>query len=132
MTHADPTSPLRLLYVDDDPDIRTIVAMALRFDPAIEAQICPDGEAALAWLDEGNMPDLIVLDVMMPGLPGPELMRRIRALPEHRDRRVAYMTARARHSDFVAYRQQGAVGVVTKPFDPVSLVAELRALASIH
>lgn len=124
-------NPLRILCIDDDSDIRTIAAMALGLDPDLEVRAADGGEAGLAIIEQGEWaPDAVLLDVMMPGLDGPEVLTRLRRLPGGADLPVVFMTARARKADIDAYLALGAVGVVTKPFDPLGLAGEIRALVA--
>ncbi len=121
-------TPLVLLYVDDDDDIRTVVTLALSLDPAIALHVAASGQEALTAVAEGLYPDAIVLDVMMPGLDGPAVMERLRAMPAGATVPVIFMTARGRQADLDFYRARGAAGVIMKPFDPLTLAAEVRAL----
>jgi two-component system, OmpR family, response regulator len=125
------SSPMRILCIDDDSDIRTIAAMALGLDPDMDVRAADGGEAGLAIIEAGEwMPDAVLLDVMMPGLDGPEVLARLRQLPGGTELPVVFMTARARQADIEAYLALGAVGVVTKPFDPLGLAGEIRALVA--
>jgi CheY-like chemotaxis protein len=117
---------LSVLYVDDDPDIRHIVALSLSLDPLIEARFAGSGEEALAMLATGPRPDVAVLDVMMPEMDGLTLLERMRAMPATATIPVLFMTARAREADVAAYIARGAMGVIVKPFDPLSLAAAIR------
>ncbi|PXA85170.1 hypothetical protein DMC47_38120 [Nostoc sp. 3335mG] len=120
---------MRILCVDDDPDIRTIAVMALGLDPGMEVRSAASGAEGLAVLDGGGwMPDVVLLDVMMPGMDGPAVLATIRANSETRALPVIFMTARARKADVDAYRDLGAIGVIVKPFDPLALAGEVRAL----
>lgn len=121
------TQHLDLLYVDDDPDIRTIVELALHLDPAITVRTAASGRAAVAAVvDQGWIPDVIVLDVMMPDMSGPETLTELRRLPALRDTPVLFITARGRDADIKGYMALGAAGVIVKPFDPLSLAAQIR------
>lgn len=120
---------LKILYVDDDADIRAIVEMSLRLDPGIDVRLAASGAEALSLLgDEDWMPDVAVLDVMMPGMDGPTLMERLRAMPAFAKTPVLFMTARGRDPDIARYRERGANGVILKPFDPIQLAQHIRAL----
>lgn len=114
-----------ILYVDDEPDIRLIVEMALGLKPEFEVHGADSGQEALALLRDGLRPDLILVDVMMPGVTGPELLSRVRQNPETTHLPVVFVTARARPQDIDQYLQEGAQGVITKPFDPMTLPDQL-------
>ncbi len=118
---------LRVLYVDDEPDIREIVALSLSLDPGIAAETAPSGAAALARARTGGL-DLILLDVMMPEMDGPTTLAHLRADPATADIPVAFVTARTQGHEVAHFRGLGAVGVVAKPFDPMTLAADVRAL----
>jgi len=123
------TAQIRILCVDDDPDIRTIAVMALGLDPGMEVRSVGSGAEALALLNEGGWrPDVVLLDVMMPGMDGPAVLATIRGRSETSALPVIFMTARARKADVDAYRDLGAIGVIVKPFDPLTLAGEVRAL----
>src|SRR5207244_1326689 len=122
-----PMTEKTILYVDDEPDIRLIVEMALRLKAEFEVHGADSGQEALDLLRNGLKPDLILVDVMMPGLTGPDLLARVRENPDTKDLPVVFVTARARQQDVEQYIQQGAQGVITKPFDPMTLPDQLGA-----
>ena len=120
---------LTILHVEDDADIRMIAAMALTLDPAIRVQSVDTGAAALAVLEQGDgVPDLLLLDAMLPDMDGTGLLARIRVLPGMATTPTVFMTARAQASDLERYRAAGAIGSIVKPFDPLTLAARLRTL----
>lgn len=121
-------SALKILHVDDEDDIREVAAFALELDPAITVTSASSGEAALAVLEGGLRPDVVLLDVMMPHLDGPGTLVRLRERQAHRDIPVIFMTARAQSGEVDQYRALGALDVIVKPFDPMSLAAEVRAI----
>ena len=121
-------STLTILHVDDEDDIREVAAFALELDPAIALTSASSGEAALAALDGGLRPDVVLLDVMMPHLDGPGTLARIRQRPAHHATPVIFMTARAQPGEVDHYRALGALDVITKPFDPMTLAADVRAV----
>jgi two-component system OmpR family response regulator len=129
MTHT----PLSILYVDDDEDIRTIVQMSLTLDPAISLELASSGEAALVLVDDRPTwrPDALILDVMMPGLSGLETLAEMR----RRDRLLTvpaiFMTARGRAMEQSQYLTLGAAGTILKPFDPVNLAMQIRTMLSV-
>ncbi len=123
------TRHLEILAVDDDPDIRVIATTALRLDPAITVRAVASGAEALAMLQrERWRPDAVLLDVMMPGMDGPAVLAEIHAMGGYADLPVIFMTAKARAVDLAAYRKLGAHGVIVKPFDPLNLAEDVRAL----
>lgn len=116
---------LRILYVDDEPDIREIACLALSLDPEIDVRSCESGaeavEQAIAW-----SPDLVLLDVMMPGMDGPQTLATLRARPDLESIPVVFITARTQAADLVRLKTLGASGVIAKPFDPMTLAATAR------
>lgn len=120
---------LSILYVDDDPDIRTIVDMSLRLDPDIDLRMTASGEEALALVDGSDwQPDLILLDVMMPGLTGPETLVELRRRERLATVPAVFMTARGRPMEVSEYAELGAAGTILKPFDPLILATQIRTL----
>lgn len=120
---------LRILYVDDEDDIRTIVEMALGLDLDIELQSLSSGADALALLDVGGFePDMALIDMMMPGMSGIELLAELRSRPATAELPIYFITASARSSDIARYSDLGADGIITKPFDPMTLAADIREL----
>ncbi len=117
----------RILYVDDEPDIREVAQLALELDPEFEVRSCASGAEALelapAW-----QPDLILLDVMMPIMDGPAVLARLRALPETKATPVVFITARTQQQEVAQLQALGAEGVIAKPFDPMSLARQVREL----
>jgi two-component system, OmpR family, response regulator len=125
------TRPLKILCVDDDPDIRTIAVMALGLDPGMTIRAAGSGGEAVALLrSDAWRPDGILLDVMMPVMDGPATLAAIRALGGYADLPVIFMTARARRADLDGYTALGANGVIVKPFDPMHLAEDVRALVA--
>ena len=120
--------PLSVLYVDDEPDIREVATLSLEIDPGITVTSFDGGGAALAALDGGLRPDVIMLDVMMPGMDGPATLSRIRERSPLATTPVVFITARAQAHEQERFRSLGAIGVITKPFDPMTLAGDLRAL----
>ena len=119
---------LAILHVDDEPDIREVAAFSLELDPEITLTSAESGEAALGILRGGLRPDVILLDVMMPRLDGPSTLTQLRTLSGLEATPVIFMTARVQASEQDRYLALGAVGVIVKPFDPMTLTAQVRAL----
>lgn len=121
----------KILYVDDEDDIREIVQMSLELEPEFTVRTSSSGTAALddaaRW-----QPDLILLDVMMPEMDGPETLRRLADAPETAEIPVAFITARTQTHQVDRYLEMGAIGVIAKPFDPMLLAAEVKKLLEAH
>lgn len=115
----------RILYVEDDPDIQAIAMMVLETISGFTVEACSCGSEALQKAVAFN-PDLILLDVMMPGMDGPETLKGLRGFPELETTPVVFMTAKVQPQEVQAYLGMGAVGVIAKPFDPMTLAQELR------
>jgi CheY-like chemotaxis protein len=118
-------SSLRVLHIDDEPDIRDIVAISLGLDPTIAVRGCASGKDGLAAAKEFR-PHLILLDVMMPVMDGPTTLRHLRDSPQTVDIPVVFMTARAQMTEVEEFKLLGAAGVIAKPFDPMTLAASVR------
>lgn len=110
----------RLTYVEDEPDIRSITEFALKEIGGYELDVCASGPEAIDRTPAFD-PDLIILDVMMPGMDGIETFKRLRAIPKLADTPIIFMTAKAMKHETDRYRQLGAVDVIPKPFDPIAL-----------
>ena len=117
--------PLKVLYIDDDADIREVATLALELDLAIEVRSESSGAAGLAAAASWR-PDAILLDVMMPVMDGPTTLVQLRNNAATRNVPVVFITARAQSKEIDAFIKQGARAVITKPFDPMTLAAELR------
>jgi two-component system OmpR family response regulator len=117
---------MKILHIDDEPDIREVTALALGIDPDIDLTSCASGQAALEELAGGLRPDAILLDVMMPGLDGPGTLEQLRAMKDHAGTPVIFMTARAQAQEQARFIGLGAAGVIIKPFDPMTLAGQVR------
>jgi CheY-like chemotaxis protein len=116
-----------VLYVDDEPDIRTIVQIALSLSKELTVHTGESGAQALE-LARALHPDVLLLDVMMPGLDGPGTLQQMRADPETADIPIIFVTAKAMPREVAQFREMGAVGVIAKPFDPMQLIQQLLTL----
>jgi CheY-like chemotaxis protein/HPt (histidine-containing phosphotransfer) domain-containing protein len=116
---------IRILHVDDEPDIREVVEISLGLDPDFTVHGCNSGREALAVAAKWR-PDIILLDVMMPELDGPATLAQLRQNAETAHFPVVFMTARTRARETDRFRSLGAVGVIPKPFDPMTLAVSLR------
>ena len=114
----------RVLVVDDDASIRQLVSTVLDVERGWEVETAEDGESALARLDDADQPspDVVVLDVMMPGMDGFEVLRWLRSHEWLYDTPVVMLTARFQPEDQVSGWRSGCDGYVTKPFENEQLV----------
>lgn len=117
---------LNVMHVDDEPDIREVAAMALELDSDLVLTSVASGAEALARLAEGSRPDVMLLDVMMPIMDGPGVLARLREIEAMAATPVIFMTARAQSDEVERLKALGAVGVIVKPFDPMTLARQLR------
>jgi len=117
----------RITYVEDEPDIRSIAEFALSRLGGFSLDVCASGPEALERMP-GFHPDLIILDVMMPGMDGIETYNRLRAIPDLADTPVVFMTAQAMNHEMDRYRALGAADVIAKPFDPLALSARVQEI----
>ena len=113
-----------ILYVEDDASIAETAVMALEDLGGFNVTHCSSGREALQQI-EGVAPQLILMDVMMPGMDGPETLTQLRRIPGVRDIPVVFMTAKAQKHEQDAYLALGAVGVVVKPYDPLTLSSDI-------
>ena len=117
----------QILVLEDEPDIRKIIAISLENIGGFTVEICDSGQAALIILSQ-QKPDLIILDVMMPVMDGPSFLKQIRQLPDLKDIPVIFMTAKVQSHEIEEYFAMGVIGVISKPFDPVALPDQIREL----
>jgi CheY-like chemotaxis protein len=119
-------SGIRILHVDDEPDIREIVDLSLALNPEFEVRACASGAEAVATAAEWS-PYLILLDVVMPGMDGPTTLTKLRKNPKTSSIPVLFMTARAQTREVDELIALGAQGVISKPFDPMTLAAQVQS-----
>ena len=119
----------RILYVEDEPDIRQVAQLALEVVGHFTLKVCSSGEEALQALPRFK-PDLILLDVMMPGMDGPTTLRKLRELPESSGVPAIFMTAKVQPQEVVELKRIGALDVIAKPFDPMTLARTVREIWS--
>ena len=117
---------MKLLCADDEPDLRTILELALSIDPGFDVEIVASGTELLARASQGRY-DAFVLDGMMPGLDGYETCRRLKADPATADIPVIFLTAKTQQEEMRRALALGATACLVKPFDPLTLAMELRA-----
>lgn len=119
----------RILLVDDQRDIRSIVGLALGKIGGFQVKVCESGQEALENA-EPFAPDLLLLDLSMPGLDGVATLKALRARGVQAP--AVFFTARLHPKDAERYRELGVLGVIPKPFDPLKLGAQLRELWKQH
>lgn len=115
----------RILYVDDEPDIRAVAQMALETVGGFTVLLCASGAEALARAVE-FAPDLILLDVMMPEMDGPATLAALRKVPALAATPVVFFTAKVQTSEVEELKSLGALEIVAKPFKPMQLPQTLR------
>jgi two-component system, OmpR family, response regulator len=117
----------RVLYVDDDPDIREIAELALGDLAGLTVAVGSSGLEALDLVRSFG-PQLVLLDVMMPGMDGPTAMQQIHDDPEFGQLPVVFLTAKIQSDEVERYLRLGAVDVIAKPFDPLTLGDQLQEI----
>ena len=119
--------PINMLYVDDDDCMRAIVETACE-GPEFTVTTVPSGQEALALARENSF-DLVLLDVVMPGLDGPATLALLRAQENYRSTPMAFLTAHTHPTEREFLEARDVIGVLAKPFDPRTLPGLLRAMA---
>ena len=115
----------RILCVEDEEDIRIVAKLALEGIGGFTFLACASGPEAIQEAP-GFAPQMILLDVMMPGMDGPTALKSLRMLPGLEATPVVFITAKVQPSEVAHYRELGAVDVISKPFDPMTLSDQLR------
>ena len=117
----------KILYVEDEPDIQTVARLALETLGGFNMEVCATGREALETVS-GFAPDLILLDVMMPGMDGPTTLRELRKLPGCSATPVIFLSAKAQNAEIESLHALGALGVISKPFDPMTLTDQIKEI----
>lgn len=120
--------PPSVLIVDDDPVIQLLLRVNFEMD-GFDVETADDGEQGLEMARQ-NLPDLVLLDVVMPKLDGFQVLAAFRADERTRELPVVLLSAKSRDSDRQAGLDAGANAYITKPFDPSKLLAEVKGLVS--
>jgi CheY-like chemotaxis protein len=118
---------LTVLLVEDEPDIRFVARLALQREGAFTVVEADSGAGAMVLVAAGHV-DVVLLDVMMPEMDGPEVLQALAGDPSTADIPVVFLTAKATPDDLSHLRMLGAAGVITKPFDATTLAADLRSI----
>ena len=121
----------RILYVEDEPDIRAVTQVALETVGGFELKICSSGEEALDTVISFS-PELLLLDVMMPDMDGPTTLTAMRELPELGNIPVIFMTAKVQADEIAELKSLGALDVIAKPFDPMALADQIKSIWYQH
>jgi two-component system OmpR family response regulator len=120
------TKPLtKILYAEDEADIRSIAQIALEDIGGFTLKYCNSGQEALDSAEEFQ-PDLLLLDVMMPGMDGPTCLRKLREKPALANIPAIFMTAKIQMKEIAEYKEMGVLEVINKPFDPMRLAQQIR------
>ena len=117
----------RILMIDDDLDIQAVTRLALEALGGFTVEVCSRGHEALETVSAFR-PDMILLDVMMPGMDGPTTLQQLRTLPHMATVPVVFMTAKVMPHEIDHYKTLGALDVIRKPFDPITLSATLNII----
>jgi len=117
----------RILLADDEPDILEIARIALETVGGFEVSVCTSGETLLDRLSEFE-PDLVIVDVLMPDMTGPEVFEEIRRRPEFDELPVVYLTGVIQEEELNGLHETGVADVILKPFDPMTLADRINGI----
>ena len=117
----------RILYIEDEPDIQAIALIALESIGGFTVAVCSSGPEAIKLAPQFK-PDLLLLDVMMPGMDGVSALQKLRELPGLANTPALFMTAKVQPQEVEQLRQAGAMDVIPKPFDPMTLSENIKSL----
>ena len=121
----------KILYVEDEPDIQAVASIALKDVGGFTLEVCSSGKEALEKA-VSYKPDLLLLDVMMPEMDGPSTLEALRKLPVTSNTPAIFMTAKVQTHEVEHFKSIGAIDVVAKPFDPMTLAQTLRDIWQAH
>ena len=114
-----------ILYAEDESDIRTIAQIALEDIGGFTVRYCSNGCKVLDAIKEFT-PDLLLLDVMMPEMDGPTTLRELRKIECFSMIPAIFMTAKIQAEEIAEYKSMGAIEVIAKPFDPMTLAESIK------
>lgn len=118
----------RVIYVEDDPDIREIATLALGDIGGFTLKTCESGEEALREIPAFD-PQVILLDVMMPNMDGTETLTALREQSSIKESTlVIFITAKVHPEELERYKTMGVEHVISKPFDPMALADDIRGI----
>lgn len=115
-----------VLYIDDDDDIREIAQMCLELDADFTVRVAASGPEGIAIAREW-LPDIVLIDVMMPGMDGPTTFCELASHEDTKNLKVVFVTARAQPQDTASFLEMGVAGVIAKPFNPLELSSLVRS-----
>lgn len=118
---------MRVLLVDDDPQIALVARMALERIGGHRVELAATAEEALVAA-RSDPPDVLILDVLLPDATGPELLDRLRAVPALTGVPAVFLTGKTDDAWAARLDATGAAGVIRKPFDPLTLAADVERL----
>jgi len=117
----------RILLADDEPDVLEVSRIALETVGGYEVAVCDSGAELLRRLPDFS-PDLIIIDVMMPDMAGPEVLARVRQIPGFGETPVVFLTGVMGGNELENLRNSGAADVILKPFDPMTLADRIDGI----
>ena len=118
---------MKVLIIDDEEDTRSIASMSLSILGGLEVLEAESGQDGINKA-ESEQPDVILLDMMMPVMDGSQTLIALQANPGTKKIPVIFLTAKAMSSEIERLKRMGAIGVLTKPFDPTILANQVRAI----
>ncbi len=122
---------MKVLLVDDEEDIRKIGRMSLAAVGKLQVVLATGAVEAIE-LARLERPDVILMDMMMPGMDGLAALAELKRIPELQAIPVLFMTAKVQRSEVEHYLSVGAIGVIQKPFDPMTLPGEVKRIVQAH
>ena len=117
----------KILYVEDEPDIQAIAKLALETIGGFTLEVCSSGAEAIEKGPDFH-PDLILMDVMMPGMDGPSTLAELRKKASLDKTPVVFMTAKVQPQEIAEFKELGALEVIAKPFDPMTLSEQINSI----
>ncbi len=120
-----------ILYAEDEEDIRAIAQIALEDIGHFSVKYCSNGHEVLLAVKE-FIPDLLLFDVMMPGMDGPTTLRELKKMPNFASIPAIFMTAKIQTSEIFDYKTMGVIEVIPKPFDPMTLADTIKQAWEKH
>lgn len=117
----------RILYAEDEPDIQQVTSLALEVVGNFTLKTCSSGLEAVNLIEAFD-PQLILFDVMMPELDGPSALVKIREMDAYKNTPAIFMTAKVQPTEVQQYLDMGAVEVIAKPFNPMTLASHIREI----